>query len=152
MKDLDSIKLNDYEMWVNANSTKKFSLFDYMHGVMLTENLSSDLFIAFLKLVWPEFYSYNNCVFLKEQFDQKKYDELVDQGLSNKDIEYWINLVLIDGIFENATVETCEYLAKNLVSAWKVKLKNDFPEKDFELKYFFEEEDGFFVVFSQNDI
>ncbi len=145
---LDRIRLNDYEKWADAN--QNFSLYDYLFGVVKTNQLADDIYIAFLKMFWPDFYCIDGCVFLKEQFEPEYYDRLLNEGTSRQEIEKWINLFFLGGMMQESTSdESIRYLAIHLTKLWEMKLKEDFPDKEFDVKYFHDEEDGYFVVFSQ---
>lgn len=146
----NSVDLPDYEKWVSSNSPKKFSLFDYMHGVFNTKNIASDFAVAFLKLCAPDFYLYEGCVFLEQEFSKSKYDDLVAQGYKGKDLEYWMNLLSVDGLFESASLECAKYIADHLAILWKIKLQTDFPEMRFDVRGIVEaDEDEVYVVFCQ---
>lgn len=45
----------DYESWRSANQPQGFSLFDYVHAIMSTNDLPTDLLLAMARLLWPEF-------------------------------------------------------------------------------------------------
>ncbi|MEP5759436.1 MAG: hypothetical protein ABJ327_09095 [Litoreibacter sp.] len=149
MDALISESLSDYENWVNANSPNKFSLFDYLHGILKTKDIEPDLIVAFLKVFWPEFYCIDGFIFLKEEFQEGKYVDLVKQGTSEKDIEYWMNLVSVDGLFDSATFEQSKYIAHQMAEIWKSKLQSDFTDKEFIVECL-TEEDEVYVVFHQD--
>lgn len=144
------MKLYDYEEWAKKNNSQKFSLYDYIFGNLHAKDISDDIYIAFLKFFWPNFYCIDDYVFLKEQFEQSYYDKLVREGKGKKEIESWVNLLYLDGMMdENTSDENIKFLAEHLVEIWEIKLKKDFPQKKFKVKYFFDEDDGYFVVFYQ---
>ncbi len=151
MDNFDSIKLLDYEKWKQAN-VGKFSLYDYLHGVLSTQPQSPDLTFAYLKLLWPDFYSYNDQVFLKEEFEEQKYKGLVKQGYSGPELEYWMNLLNIDGLLNNMTTEQARYIGKSVASIWDKKLAIDFPSQRFNTECIIEgEDDEVYVVFRHQE-
>ena len=143
------IVLSDYERWVACNGSGKFSMYDYLHGVFSTKDVSSDLVVAFLKLFFPDFYVYENGVFLKEEFDKNEYNNLVARGYFGKDLEYWMNLLNIDSLFGVSSFEFSKYIANNIALLWHRKLSIDFPEMRFETKCICESDDEVYVVFYQ---
>lgn len=150
MSKLDSIALEDYEKWKRANAPGKFSLFDYLHGVSSTQAIAGDITVAYLQLFWPDFYVYKGLVFLKEEFAQDKYQQLVEQGYSGADLEYWMNLLTIDGLFNNLTTEQALYVGSAIVVMWEKKLAAEYPAQQFKVECLFEqEEDEVYMVFYQ---
>lgn len=144
--------LVNYEEYSAANDDKKVSLFDYLHGYFANEQLKPDLSIAFLKLIWPDFVCMDGLVFLKEEYSERRHGENVLQGISGRDLEYWMNLLTIDGLFETLTFEQSQYFGYQLVEAWTKKLEMDFPDKKFVVECVIEDEDGeeeVYVVFYQ---
>ncbi len=131
--------LDDYEKWKKINKSK-FSKIDYIHGISLTYNLSSDIYFAFLDLFWPEFIEYNGRVFVKDFFE--KDQETIKNKLQSETIEYWTNFLLIDGLFkEDIGLEKFDFLIRSIGESWKAKLNKDFPDKIFKIHLVNNEED-----------
>ena len=146
------ISSSDYESWVTANSPNKFSLFDYLHGVFSTRDLEPDLAIAFFKFLWPEFICVDGLVFLKEEYSKSKYKELAQQENSERDLEYWMNLISIDGLFESATLEQSKYFGRQLVKMWRAKLREDFSDKCFIVDCVIDGNEVYSVFYQKNDL
>ncbi len=145
-------RLTDLEKWKNLNKGKNFSLYDYLFQVAKLKKLNSDIYFAFLELFWPSFFIYNNYVFLKENFSEEKFNELV--GLNEK-IEFWMNFLSIDPYFENDDEgkEKAEALAQILVDTWQSKLKKDFPDFKFTVEYVYDTKCGDYgLTFYQTNI
>lgn len=119
MNNYKSLILEDYVEWMKLNSTKKFSLFDYINGVIQLRDLPIDVFVAVLKLFWPDFINFDNKIFIKEEFSEEKYRELIDNGCPDKDLEYWMNLINVDGLFHSESLEVTEYLSKYIEYLWE---------------------------------
>lgn len=134
----------DYESWRSANQPQGFSLFDYVHAIMSTNDLPTDLLLAMARLLWPEFVAFDGMVFLKEQFSLARVQE---HGRSDDEstTEYWINLLSVDGFFSYSHSDKLsqdEAFANILAEAWRAKLRADFPDRSFDVKVMVDESVG----------
>lgn len=105
------------------------------------KKIKPDVFFSFLELFWPHFIEKNNYIFLKEKYSEENFSRLISE---KSDPEYWINLLTIDDFFselENGE-EKAKLLAHSLIELWEVKLKKDFPDKDFVVQYIYDKEYG----------
>lgn len=146
--------LEDFEAWRDANQPRVFTMADYVHGVFKAKRLPSDLFVALVELAWPEFVEVEGLIFLGDQFSSERFDGLVSQGLERSQLEYWMNLCLLDGLLDPSSKESSAkvvYVARRLAGAWRAKLALDFPERSFEVTVIDDSETGDVgVVFSQS--
>jgi len=133
---------NNSANWKKFEEPPSSSFHDYIYQQLTLNNLSPDLFFAFLELFWPTFVSYKQFIFLKDNFSEEKYEQNSDRN--EKMTEYWMNLVIIDPYFENTEDgnDKAEFLAKKLAEIWRIKLKNDFPHLEFVVECFSDEEAG----------
>lgn len=125
------------------------NIYDKIYWSIQDKKLKSDFFIQLSELFWPTFIQHESYVFLKELFSQEKYDELIEH---NHHPEFWINLLPIDGFFDDAKeAEKALALTTILMDTWKIKLKNAFPHLEFvvELIYPVEGEHG--ITFYQKE-
>ncbi len=129
--------LKNFEKWKELNSETNFSLYDYIFHLVKLNKINSDIYFAFFKLFWPSFLLYKDYVILEENFSEKKIEDLIR---NKKKIEFWMNLFLTDSYFEDEKkgAERAESLARSLVEIWKVKLKKDFPTRNFTVKYVYD--------------
>jgi len=111
--------LSDYQKWVSSNEEKKFSLFDYIHGVFSLNDLSSDLAIALMNLFFPRFLLHDDLIFLQEEFSKKRYDSLISSGISGHELEYWMNILNIDTLINCSSVAEGVKFAESLVPLWE---------------------------------
>jgi len=97
--------------------------------------------LNFSELYWPAFLRKDKYIFLKEQFSEEKYDEIVKES---ENPEYWMNLVTIDEFFSELPdgQDRAIFLAKILVEVWGAKLKKDFPGMNFSVKWLWNQEYG----------
>ena len=126
--------LTDYTRWLNVNSEKTFTLYDYIHGVFQYENLHSDLAIAFLKLLWPDFMIRDEFVFLKEEFTSERYLETITAASEKAEIEYWMNLLNINETINCDSMEISLLFANKMSEMWSKKLFSEFPNKKFKVE------------------
>lgn len=133
---------NSFERFKSIQNLPSSSLYDYIYQQITLNNLSSDLYFAFLELFWPSFIKYKNHIFLKENLTEAKLLELERQN--EKNIEYWINLLTIDSYFNNDEEgsEKADCLSKILAQIWKAKLSIDFPDIEFIIENFEDSEAG----------
>lgn len=101
-----------------------------------------ELAIGFAHLFWPEFIVHNDCVFYKSRFTEESYKSWLESGFAENygQIEATLNHTHIFNLFSNdktesTTLEQVIYLGNQLCEIYKVKLKNDFPDRIFEVAF-----------------
>ncbi len=146
--------LKDYEKWKIANQEGEFSIFDYVHAVLPTGAAGVDLLIAIARMTWPQFLEIDGLVLLAEQCSAHKLAQFRRQGLADADIEFWTNLLSVDGMLaasDAADRNHEEELASILVAAWRAKLHAEFPTRSFFVRVVRDEDAGdICVVFTQS--
>jgi hypothetical protein len=129
--------LKDFQNWKQLNSQKHFSLYEYVNGVIQVNELSSDICIAFLRLVYPPFACFNECIFLADEYNRNKLEQLISQGYKQRELEYWMNILNIDCYFrtdkEDFSLTKCLFFANELKKIWLQKLSVDFPTRKFDV-------------------
>lgn len=140
--------LQDFETWRSKNSPD-FSMHDYLYGRMEVGGISPDLFVAFTELFWPTAIDFDGLVFLGARFSDGRLAELRSQGYDGKELEYWMNLVSLDGMVQLPSTgrpddfrDHALYVAKNLEEMWTDRLRRLFPEKRFLVKVIDDFENG----------
>ncbi len=155
MANSDHANLKDYESWRRLNA-EPFSLFDYAYAVARARRLPADALMAFGAIIWPSFRNVGGMVLLAEQYDPTKLEYLRSQGLSERKIEYWMNLLCIDGFFKalpGATAWHMRSFAETLCQTWRAKLSRDFPTRRFRVEIVVDDEVGdVCVVFYREDL
>jgi hypothetical protein len=130
-------ELKDFQNWKQLNSKNFFSLYEYTNGVIQINELSSDICIAFLRLIYPPFICLNECIFLADEYHQEKLNKLVCQGYNSKELEYWMNILNLDCYFrtdkEDFSLTKCLFFAHELKKIWMQKLSVDFPTRKFDV-------------------
>lgn len=115
----------DFASFVSANSDHYVSGFDYLQIVYKANSLHADFIYWFAKLFWPDFKTIDGKVFLQELFDQEYYKELTEEKGNNIDIQYWMNLIEITGLFDDLPVERAIEMSESIAKCWNSKLSMD---------------------------
>lgn len=140
-------KLADFRAWREKNDSS-FNLFDYLHGVLSTNDVSTDLIFAIIELFWPEFINVDGMIFIDEQFDKGEYERLVNEGSKPEEVEYWLNLVNLDGLLPGIGNENCAFIGTKIAELWRLKLQLEYQDKKFNVSYLYEDdEQEHFVTF-----
>src|SRR3989339_235203 len=120
---------------------KRPSVSSILYWLIQDKKIEPELLFDLIELFWPTFIKKDGYVFLKESFSEKEYKRLINE---NSNPEYWINLLTIDELFSEIPdwEKKSSTLAKWLVSMWKAKLKEEFSDLNFKIKYFHNKECG----------
>jgi hypothetical protein len=143
---IEKSKLSDFQEWRNANADG-FTLFDYLRGNLVTEEVESDVIVAVFELLLPRFVEVENMVFLEEEFSENKLSDL-SRGRSNKEIEYWMNLLNISSLFESVQKSVIQEMALSIKASWLARLRDTFPNKVFEVNLV-EDGEEWLIAFNQ---
>lgn len=140
------MNLTDFNNWKRLNSSMPasipFSLYDYLfHKVSNKSGTGTDVFFAFLELLYPTFIEHEGYIFLKENFKEDYFQRLKSE---NSQVEYWMNLLTVDSYFDDDDEweEKSRTLAKAMVEIWQMKLKKEFPHREFVVRYLEDNEVG----------
>ena len=152
--DEKNVNLKDYERWRRLNR-EPFSLYDYAYAAAYQQRLPADAMMAFAMLIWPPFRDVDGLVLLAEQYDATKLARLRSQGLTEAKLEYWMNLLSVDGLFQSlpgATRWHMRAFANTLHQSWRAKLRQDYPMLRFRVEVVIDDEvDDVCVVFYRAD-
>lgn len=143
----NKLNLHDYEKWQKENEPEAFSLLDYIHGVALFNHLKIDLAFSFMELFWPSFIEVDGHLLLENFYDKDRYDENVSTKMASSEVELWMNLILLDDLFEEMEYDLTVKLCQNIAIMWRCKLKQEFPKKSIVVKEFVEEGDDIGLTF-----
>jgi len=114
-----------FSEFISANPDKNLNSIDYLHAIFKLSNLHDDLIYSFMDLFFPKFKIINNLVFLEECFDIDTYKKYQDEGKENSEIQLWINLLEITGIFENLDEESALKMSNTIAKIWNLKLERE---------------------------
>jgi len=122
MKREDLFYLKDFLI---ANKHKNLSEVDYIHAIFKLAELPTDLLFCFLKLLAPDFKVVNGLVFLSESFIREDFDAFISLGKDASEIQLWLNLIEITGIFENLNEDDALQVGNSIAEIWNLKLQNE---------------------------
>ena len=129
--DYDPIEdMPDFREWMAANGSS-FDFPDYIHAQVMRGALTADALMSVILLVWPSFVEVDGFVALQSRRDRVR--ELVSQGVTGKEVEYWCNHLNIDGLLPGIEVSLNECVGAILRNAWAAKLASQFPLLKFNV-------------------
>jgi len=111
--------------------------------------------LACAALFSPEFFDYEDMVFLSNNVENDAKNISSRNGSSKKELEEYNNLVCLSEFFLQAEDEACENeflmleFGRILIYYWQARLSSQFPNKDFKfiLKSDLFDEDGLCITF-----
>ena len=136
------MNLTDFNNWKRLNPSPAFSFYDYLFQKISNKSgTGTDVFFAFLELLYPTFIEHEGYVFLKENFNSDYVQRLKSE---HAPVEYWMNLLTVDDYFNDDEdgEERSQTLAKAMVEIWQMKLKKEFPLREFVVEYLEDKETG----------
>lgn len=118
-----------------------------------------DLAFAFCKLFFPDFIQVEGCVLLAEKFEPASFANW--KNVLNQDrhqLESTLNRTHVYDLFSESessvevNLEMCEEIGKYLAKSWASALKENFPEKKFDIRFSTEPNDyGPTITFYQSE-
>lgn len=102
-----------------------------------------NLAIGFSFIFWPDFIEHNDCVFIKNHFSISNFDNWTKTACVNNyaQIESVMNHIHILDLFSREeirniiTIDQVKFLGKKICEMYSVKLKSDFPERQFTFTF-----------------
>lgn len=116
----------NFVAFVSANEGKSVSGFDYLHAIYTSQSLPPDFIVWMAKLYCPEFKVVNGIVFISEIFDDDRYQSLLRDGRSPTEVQFWMNLLEITGLFDDLSCSQAMVIAESLATSWNLKLSAEF--------------------------
>lgn len=118
-------KTFDFASFVSANVGRIVSGFDYLHVVYKSQGLAADFILWFSKLFWPDFKTVDGVIFVSELFNAERYQELLNNGNSATQAQFWMNLLEITGLFDDLSTDQAMDIAEVLAESWNSKLEKE---------------------------
>lgn len=87
-----------------------------------------DLILRFAKIIYPEFQILDGKIYISELFDLDYYQELLKSGRNISEVQFWLNLLEVTGLFDDLSNNQAMEFAELLVKSWNAKLRSEFPE------------------------
>lgn len=128
-----------FQKWREANG-ETFTGLDYVFQMLRESEFDQDAVIAIARLVWPPFVEVDGFVFLSDQYTEEKLRDLRAAGTQEHRIEYWMNLVTVDEIFDQP--EQAVEFTMIVAAAWNAKLSYEFSGRSFRVETPFDSETG----------
>lgn len=98
---------------------------DYVHAVAHLTNLHGDFIYQLFRLIWPQFMQIGNSIFIQEIYSSERYEEMLSNGDTELEIQYWLNLFETTELSDDLTLKQAHEIAKILEKTWNLKLKEE---------------------------
>lgn len=138
-KENNLFSLKDF---LTANPEKSLCAIDYLHALFKLTDLPIDLAFCFIKLLMPEFKIVDGLVFLSETFETDTYNRYLLEEKNKSEIQLWINLVEVTGVFDGIDEKNAIRLSKAIVDAWNLKLRNEAIQGKGSARVIHDKEEG----------
>ena len=130
-------QMPDYLAWQKANAGAEFSTTDYLVGVFGAARLHPDFLVALTELLWPRFVEVEGAVFHAAYFSAARHEELLAGCSTTREREYWMNLVILDRLFETPDdgflAQHAAVLLSTVSGMWRARLSEVFPDRQFDI-------------------
>jgi len=123
---MNDSKSFDFKSFVAANVGRHVSGFDYLHTEYKALGLATDFILYFVKLCWPDFKVVDGLVYLSEMFDPERYKTFLSEGRSSTEVQFWMNLLEITGLFDELSIDDAMLIAEALAESWNSKMSAEF--------------------------
>ncbi|WP_174968248.1 hypothetical protein [Burkholderia lata] len=149
---MNNSKPFDFASFLSVNQHGSFSGLDYVHVVYKDRGLVYDFLFHFGKLFLPDFKVVDGAIFVSELFRDEEYKRLLSDGKASHEIQFWINLLEITGMFDDIDTDQAAELAKLIVDGWNAKLQREFGDVSVPARVLCDDELGeVFVTIGYQD-
>jgi hypothetical protein len=98
---------------------------------------------AYLKICWPDFVEFDDCVFRAEEFASSLYAQFLEQfGGDKSAVECFLNHCHIQDLFayyfdpeKDGSRELVRYVGRQLRELWQAKLNYQFPNRKITVEF-----------------
>lgn len=111
-----------YEGFASLNKESEVTELDYLRIIFDLADVHPDFIVSITRLLYPELKIIQGCAFPANVFSQNKFDRMLSEGRSIEDIQYWINLIEITGLFPSLSDEQAVEIANSIVTCWNYRL------------------------------
>ncbi|WP_126283745.1 hypothetical protein [Burkholderia stagnalis] len=139
---MDNAKAFDFASFVSANPQASVSGLDYVHTVYKDQGLVYDFIFHFARLFCPDFVVVNGGVFVSELFRGEKYENLLNGGDAIHEIQFWMNLLEITGMFDDIYSDQAAEIAKLIAESWNAKMQREFGDLSVPARVISDNETG----------
>jgi hypothetical protein len=130
-----------YEDFVKANGGK-FSVLDFIHAVFAKISLPQDLTLCMSRFFSPQMVRFDGIIVAEEWFDEARYKDYRNSGMSPRQAQSWINMVEITDIFQGISFDNAKNLASLIVKLWDSQISLNFPGEEVKARMIFESDLG----------
>jgi len=142
----------NFESFRDANLGRHVSGFDYVHTIYKAQTLSDDFVLWFARLMWPDFKKVDDNIYVVELFDAARYQQLLNNGRSKNQAQFWMNLLEITGLFDELSNESALAFAMKMAESWTAKIRTDFGPHEMGARVINDDETGeIFVVIGSDE-
>lgn len=120
-----------YQSFVNMNKERYVTWFDYIYMIYHFEDIPDDLILSVIKITSPDLIKMDDMLFLENLFTNDKYQDKLKQEQSKENIQYWLNMVHLTGVFEFMSYDDVIKIGGKLVTAWNNKIKAEYDTYEF---------------------
>lgn len=151
---MNNNKALDFNQFQQANPHSIGNQLNYINFIYQALALPPDFIMAFQKFCSPDFILVDGLIYYADRFDKAKYNELQQQGKRPEEIQFWMNLILISGLFihfsandesfenvQDLPFESAQIFAKNLADSWNATITQKFGEQYAIAHYMYDEAD-----------
>lgn len=125
-----------------ANPGKKLGASDYLYAVFKVGALPVDVLLSFVQFFWPAFKVVDGRIYLSDSFDSTKYFEYMVDGREQNEVQFWLNLTEITGIFEDIDLENAQEVATIIAQIWNGKIRSELGDIEDYARVILEEDEG----------
>jgi hypothetical protein len=116
------------------------SMFDYFYMVRASGAVHEDFIMSFAAVFNPTIVKQRGGFFVKENFNSKRYEELLEGGVERSDIPYWLNMLELTDFLGDVSYDYAAELGAVVCECWSSKLEKKFPNSGFEARLVLEDE------------
>lgn len=130
-----------YDDFVKANNGK-FSALDFIHAVFAKVPLPQDFVLCMSRLFAPQMIMFDGIVVVADWFDEERYKEYRNSGMTPQHAQPWVNMVELTDIFQGISFDSAKELAALIVRLWSDRIRQDFPGEEIKAAIILEEDAG----------
>ena len=117
------MKIYSFEELQNSNEGKAFSVADYLQYALNESRFTYDVIMCFIKLVSPTFVEIDGFYLIEEVGSVERFKYYRNQGMAEKDLEYWSNMTDLRNIFAELSFDEARSIAVVIADCWTKMLR-----------------------------
>ena len=125
---------------------QKITEFSFLSLAVDELNIPVDVIKVIISLCAPEFTIIDNHIFIKSQFNRKKYEELTVSCSDLKEVQYWMNIICISNISDRLLEVDTKQISEKIVNLWNLKIDSIGSNYKGRAHVIKDEDDGYFIT------